>query len=481
MFVRDTARPVDNRSIFAAAPGLHAHSPVWSPDAKQVAWAVRDTIYVSALERGRPRVLAILSQTHSLAWSPDGKWIAAVSGNLDFVYNYVGNIGPSALYLVPTQCERARSCAPVMIAPPTSLNMSPEWLDASRLIFVSSRGGARDLFAIRIDAAGAADEPVRLSAGQEIHSVSAASDGRMLAYSVFRQSTNIWTLAVTPAQPRRLSEATRLTSGRQIIEGIDLSSDGQWLAFDANRSGQQDIYVVPAAGGEPELVVATPQDDFHPAWSPDGKSLAFYTFRDGVRRAATALVRGGPIRLVHPNGPAREEHTPIWMRDGQGLVYWRSFAHGTELFAVRRTSDSTWSDERQLTRRGAVAVSFAADGSRMAYIGVAPGFVRVMGPDLDEATSRLIYTPPKPGSDGVRVATGVISRDGAAFIAKGEDRVGPGFWSIPIDGGEPRLLVRLDDPQRTSPRPEFASDGRRLFFTLTERDADVWIVRLEAR
>ncbi len=472
-------------SLIVAAPretaGAGSHSPAWSPDGKQVAWVAFDTVYTRALDGGQPHPLATLRIAHSLAWSSDGRWIAAVSGNSEFVYWSLGSIAPSALYLVPAGCERAALCTPVLLAPPTSLNTSPEWLDAARLVFVSNRGGARDLFAVRIGADGtAAGQPVPLSAGQDMHTVSAAADGRTLTYSVFRQTTNIWSLDISSDRPQRIAAATRITTGQQTIEGMDLSPDGRWLVFDANRTGQQDIFVVPASGGEAERVIATPADDFHPAWSPDGKTIAFYTFRDGVRRAATAPARGGPIRLVHPDGPAREEHSPVWMRDGLGLVYFRMTDDPNELYAVRRTSDTTWSAERPLTRRGGIAATFSADGTRMAYF-VAPGLVRMMGPDLDEASSRLVYAPPPRGSGAVQVLSGTIARDGASFIAKGEDRVSPGFWRVPIGGGAPHLLVRLDDPWRTSPRPEFATDGRRLFFMLTEREADLWAVRLEDR
>jgi hypothetical protein len=41
--------------------------------------------------------------------------------------------------------------------------------------------------------------------------------------------------------------------------------------------------------------------------------------------------------------------------------------------------------------------------------------------------------------------------------------------------------VRLNDPERPSPRPEFASDGRHVFYTLLERSADVWSARLAER
>ena len=90
-----------------------------------------------------------------------------------------------------------------------------------------------------------------------------------------------------------MAHATRITSGQQTVEGVALSPDGRRLAFDANRTGYQDIYIVSADGGEAERAVSTPQDKFHPSWAPDGATLAFYTFDDGVRRAATAPARGG--------------------------------------------------------------------------------------------------------------------------------------------------------------------------------------------
>jgi Tol biopolymer transport system component len=426
------------------------------------------------------RTIVTLPVAHSLAWSPNGRWIAVVSGNMEFVYHRLGNLGPSALYLAPSRCAAAR-CAPVLIAPPTSLNTSPAWLDGSRLLFISNRAGPRDLYAVPVAESGAAQEPaVPLSAGHDMHTVTVATDGRTVAYSVFRQDSNIWSLDVSSDTPRRLADATRITSGKQTVEGLELSADGKWLVFDANRTGQQDLYVVAVDGGEQERVVSTPQDKFHPAWSPDGSTLAFHTFHNGVRRAAIAPVRGGGVRLIHPAGPAREEHTPVWMRDGRGLVYFRTFSTGADLYAVRLTSDSTWSAERQLTRSGGMWPSFSADGSRMSYIAT-PGIVRVMGPELDEQSSRIVLDASAPASGGVVAYTSVMSPDGTSILVKGVDRMGPGFWRVAVGGGPPRLLARLDDVRRTSPRPEFTSDGKRVFFLLTEREADVWAARLEGR
>jgi hypothetical protein len=48
-------------------------------------------------------------------------------------------------------------------------------------------------------------------------------------------------------------------------------------------------------------------------------------------------------------------------------------------------------------------------------------------------------------------------------------------------GGASKLLVRFDDPSRPSSRPEFATDGKRLFFTIGTRQIDIWAMELIAR
>jgi Tol biopolymer transport system component len=62
------------------------------------------------------------------------------------------------------------------------------------------------------------------------------------------------------------------------------------------------------------------------------------------------------------------------------------------------------------------------------------------------------------------------------------DHVGKSsIWSVPVDGGEPSLRVRFDDPTRSAGRREFATDGRNFFFTLGLRESDIWVMQLETR
>jgi Tol biopolymer transport system component len=309
--------------------------------------------------------------------------------------------------------------------------------------------------------------------------VSTQQDGHALAYSVFTLSSNIWSLPIPTGAPVGTAAATPITSGTQIVEAMDVSPDGQWLAFDADGAGSQDIYRLPLGGGEAERVVETPTDDHRPVWAPDGRSILFYSFVDGVRRAFVVPAEGGDPRPLQPGG-REEQHTPVWSPDMRHVLYHRPERGVDQIFELTKTGDSTWSAPRQLTKRGGFGGRWSADGTQLAY--VSPRQVRVMGDGPDgEATSRVLYdgslVANKPNPVAIR-----WSPDGREIYMKTFDVRGQAaLWQLDLAGGPPRLLVKFDEPLRPTRRPEFATDGRRLYFTLTQSESDVWVMGLRDR
>ncbi len=62
------------------------------------------------------------------------------------------------------------------------------------------------------------------------------------------------------------------------------SPDGRWLAFSVTvLAHREEIYVVPAAGGEPVNVSLHPNDDFQPVWTPEGRRLVWASRTDDGR------------------------------------------------------------------------------------------------------------------------------------------------------------------------------------------------------
>ncbi len=48
-------------------------------------------------------------------------------------------------------------------------------------------------------------------------------------------------------------------------------------------------------------------------------------------------------------------------------------------------------------------------------------------------------------------------------------------------GGRTRMMVRLDNPNWQSIRPFFATDGRRFYFPVEDRESDIYVAALVAR
>ena len=150
------------------------------------------------------------------------------------------------------------------------------------------------------------------------------------------------------------SDVRRLTSAIGDETNPIFSPDGRWIAFSGNYDGNQDVYLVPAAGGEPRRLTWHPGLDIPQAFTPDGKRVLFTSRRaDYSRRYAqfwTVAVDGGPeSRLPIPNA-VQGTYSP----DGRSLAYnplgrafeqWKGYRGGTtsEIWLI---DTATWEVEK---------------------------------------------------------------------------------------------------------------------------------------
>jgi Tol biopolymer transport system component len=262
-----------------------------------------------------------------------------------------------------------------------------------------------------------------------------------------------------------------------VIENPSVSYDGRWLVFDSNVAGNSDIYRVPVTGGEPERLTSDPSEDFAGVLSPDGTEVAFHSWRTGSRDLWVQPLDGRPVQHV-TTGP-EHEWTAEWSRDGRALIY----LHGAgmdrrSLWMVRRGTNDTWGKPVQRFASGN-SPSWSPDGRSIAYASREIGGSLMVAP-ADSGASRMILDGTKPGVPPIERPR--WSADGRSIFFKSHDSRGrASIWSVPAEGGTPRLRVHFDDLTLPSYRPQWALGRDHLFFPVEDRQSDVWVMEATSR
>ena len=181
---------------------------------------------------------------------------------------------------------------------------SPTWSrDGRKVFYVSNRGGSMDLWQQAVaDDGRPVGEPLAVTQGLGIRSAAFSPDGKRLAYSRGGRVANVWRVPILSDRPATWADAKQVTSEHAFIEFVDVSPDGALLAVSSDRRGNQDLWLLPAAGGEMTPLTTDPTPDWNPRWSPDGREIAFYAYRSGNRDIWVMPSRGGPARQLtsHP-------------------------------------------------------------------------------------------------------------------------------------------------------------------------------------
>ena len=68
---------------------------------------------------------------------------------------------------------------------------------------------------------------------------------------------------------------------------------------------------------------------------------------------------------------------------------------------------------------------------------------------------------------------------GAVYLPAVDPAGQASIWSVAVTGGPPSLMVRFDDPTREWHRFGFVAHGGRFYFTVGDRQSDVWAAEVE--
>jgi Tol biopolymer transport system component/imidazolonepropionase-like amidohydrolase len=211
------------------------------------------------------------------------------------------------------------------------------------------------------------------------------------------------------AQDRRVDLA--LTEGTNLA--FALSPDGRTLALDLLGR----IWRLPREGGAAVPLTDELGDARQPAWSPDGRRIAFQSFRDGTWHVWSVAADGADLRQ-HTIGPF-DHREPDWAPDGRSLVFSSDRAGNYDIFRLElstgrleRLTDDPADDYAPAVSRDGSAIAFAS--TRRAGNGV---WVRREGGALEQwAAVEGQANGPSWSPDGRTIAFNLLGGGGSRLL-----------------------------------------------------------------
>jgi eukaryotic-like serine/threonine-protein kinase len=390
-------------------------------------------------------------------WSPHGRRIAfwGVSGS-----------GQRDIWTIDPEAPQPKTTLVRLTSDP-ALHWNPVWSpDGKSLCFGSDRDGTLNLWRIAVDETTGAPageaEPLLLPASFSGH-FAFSQQGEM----VYTTVTRAFRLLTFPFDVKsgRIGAPRTLFGGSQEILSFEPSPNGESIAF-TTAGGQEDVFVARADGTRLRQLTNDAAKDRIVTWSPDAKTLYFYSNRDGAYQIWSVNADGSALARVTDDGDLRRKGagmiaSPTVSPDG------RTLAAQTDRFAALVHLDRPLGSRLESLQNAINLPTWSPDGKQLAgNVFKAPGIV-VYSLQTGRAEKILDHgANPLWLPDGRHLA--VFGKQSVGIVDLDSRRVTTAAIALPPG-------VQFGGAAIT----HLSRDGSTLYLRQTLEQGDIWWVRFE--
>jgi len=388
-----------------------------------------------------------------------------------------------ALYKIVGRNQFSAALPPVKVVPFTTFpgrEVQPAFSPDGNQIAFAWNGEKGKNFDIYVKLVNTATPPLRLTSNAADDLYPAWSpDGHQIAF--VRQSGSGISIFLVPAlggpERKLYSGTSAFISLYEYGNALSWSPDGKYLAFSGQLSPQEpnSIFLLSLENLEKRQITTPPVGsigDSTPAFSPDGKVLAFVrgTSSRDVEIYVMPAAGGEPKRLTFDH---RSGRSLAWTADGREIVFASWFYGSLSLWKVSAAGGAP--EQLAVGGVGASTVAISRQGNRLAYsqefrdtniwrIGIG-GSSSNRGPNRIISSTRQDYGP-QYSPDGKRIVFS-SGRSGSSEI-----------WVCDADGSNPAQVTSFGGPDVGSAR--WSPDGGQIAFdSIAAGHRDIFVVSAE--
>ncbi len=288
-----------------------------------------------------------------------------------------------------------------------------------------------------------------------------APDGKWLVVTDKPSSQEPFSLYLLAAE---LGEKRQLTTPPGSIIGDcspAFSPDGKTLAFVRVVSASVgDVYLVPTSGGEAMRLTMDNQCINDLTWAPDGRQIIFSSRRGGINRLWEIPVSGGVLQLFSAAGNqvrkpnfSQNGKAMAWMQSTDNADIWRVELKAKASPTTISTSDPTPVVTSTLTD---ISPAYAPDGKRIAFVSNRSGSYEIWVSQHDGSEPLQLTSFQGPQAGSPRWAP-----DGKSIVFDSRPDGNADIFTINSEGGQPRRLTTESSEDIV---PIWSRDGQYIYF-----------------